>query len=83
MCKVTHVTIAIWCLSTLYISNLVRVIFVSLLANALAYILRSESSKDMGRKFCGQSGVFPGLGRVTIVACNISEGKEAVEAASS
>lgn len=40
----------------------------SRLAKILAYNLISEFSNEIGLKFAGVSGVFPGLGRVTIVA---------------
>lgn len=55
----------------------------NLFAIMLAYIFRSTFNSSMGQKFCGEYGVFPGLGRVTIVAVSISGGNEALEAAAS
>lgn len=48
----------------------------SQLAINLAYNFKSVFSNDMGQKFAGVLGSFPGLGKVTIRASSISGGKE-------
>lgn len=44
----------------------------NLLANNLAYILISLFNKDMGLKFAGSKGDFPGLGIATMRASRVS-----------
>lgn len=46
---------------------------VNLLVMALVYILRSKFKREIGLKFGGELGSLPGLGRVMIVARNISD----------
>lgn len=47
----------------------------------LAYIFTSKFKSDMGRKFWGEVGSFPGFRSVTIIAFNISLGSLKEEAA--
>lgn len=53
-----------------------------LFANNLAYSFRSVLRREMGLKFWGVSGSFPGLVKATTIADNISLGKLEEEAAS-
>lgn len=48
----------------------------SLVASSLAYSLISTLRRKIGLKFWGVFGSLPGLGRATIVADNISSGKQ-------
>lgn len=50
-------------------------------AIVFAYIFTSKFKSDMGRKFWGKVGSFPGFGSVTIIAFNVSLGSLEEEAA--
>lgn len=52
-------------------------------ANNLAYSFTSTFNSEIGLKFAGESGSFPGLGSVTINTSSISGGKEAETAEAS
>lgn len=53
----------------------------NLFASNLVYIFTSTFKSELGLKFCGAFISLPGLGKVTIVAVNISGGKLALDIA--